>query len=113
MRGLSISQDFGLNTQRHDVTFWSGKFAVSYTDNVHSINVNDFTKVLWICVFEPIAKNLIYIVFLLLEALIEMDRVHYETYESENYYDSMGRDSTVRKVTSSCSFCSEHNDLWM
>ena len=54
---------------------------------------------LWICVFEPIAKNLIYIVFLLLEALIEMDRVHYETYESENYYDSMERDSTVRKVT--------------
>ena len=51
-----------------------------------------------ICVFEPIAKNLIYIVFLLLEALIEMDRVHYETYESENYYDSMERDSTVRKV---------------
>ena len=90
VRGLSISQDFGLNTQRHDVTFWSGKFAVSCTDYVHSINVNDFTKVLWIFVFEPIAKNLIYIVFLLLEALnIEMDRVHYETYESENYYDSM------------------------
>ena len=33
--------------------------------------------------------------FALSETHIEMDRVHYETYESENYYDSMERDSTV------------------
>ena len=43
--------------------------------------------------------HLIKHIFVLSETHIEMDRVHYETYESENYYDSMERDSTVQKVT--------------
>ena len=72
---------------------------VSCGDNVHFINVDDSAKVLWSNFLEYIAIHLINHMFALSETHIEMDRVHYETYESENYYDSMERDSTVQKVT--------------